>query len=125
MFGADGYAEYFQTHIDGQVFTGTSEQLRVAAFAQAQRELEGALGYAIPSSDSASPNIRLDYACYELAMHLIKCAAVPGSGGAVPAYLGVASGDVKQAQAAPRAHIWPQAVWRWLGGSPSLVLSRG
>ena len=71
-FGPDGYAEYFQSHIDGQVFTGTSEQLRVAAFTQAQRELEGALGYTIPADYTPVTSVRLDYACYELAMHLIK-----------------------------------------------------
>ena len=125
-FGPDGFAAYFQGHIDGTIFARTDSSMRVAAFIQARREMESALGEVIPIPDSlVGDRVRLDFACYELAMHLIKCAAVPGSGGSVPAYVGASSGDAEAAREAPRAHVWPDAVWRWLGGSPRVVLSRG
>lgn len=125
-FDPDGFAAYFQGHIDGGLFARSDATLRVAAYMQAKRELESALGEAIPAEDSElGDRVRLDYACYELAMHLIKCAAVPGSGGAVPAYIGASSGDVEKATEAPKVHVWPAAVWRWLGGSPRVMLSRG
>ncbi len=125
-FGPTAYQAYFQGHVDGSLFANTSEQLRVAAFMQAQRELESAVGKAIPETDSVlTDRVRLDFACYELAMHLIKCSSSPGSGGAVPAYIGASQGDVEAARETPRPHVWPQSVWRWLGGSPSVMLSRG
>jgi hypothetical protein len=125
-FGTTAYQWYFQGHVDGSLFAGVSEQLRGAAFMQAQREIESAMGEAIPSADSVlGDRVRLDYACYELAMHLIKCSSSPGSGGAVPAYIGASSGDVEAARETPRPHVWPQSVWRWLGGAPSVMLSRG
>ena len=125
-FGPTGYAAYFEYHIDGRIFADTDETVRVAAFYQAKRELESALGEAIDSDDSElGDRVRLDFACYELAMHFIKCQATPGSGGAVPAYIGAANGDVESSAKPPRPEVWPPAVWRWLGGMPTLVLSKG
>jgi hypothetical protein len=125
-FGPEAFASYMQGHIDGRLMAGVEESLRVAAFMQAQRELESAMGSAIPAADSVlGARVRLDFACYELAMYLIKCAATPGSGGAVPLYLAQSSGDAEAAEARPDPNRWPQSVWRWLGGYPGVMLSRG
>jgi hypothetical protein len=125
-FGPDGFGAYFQAHTDGKIFVETDSETRVAAFMQAQRELEAAVGKTIPAAASVvTDRVRLDYACYELAMHLIKCAATPGSGGSVPSYIGASKGDAEASREAPRPHVWPESVWRWLGGSPRVVLSRG
>lgn len=125
-FGVTAFNKYMQEHIDGKVMAGVDKELRDAAFAQAKRELQSAIGKEIPEADSTfTDRVRLDLVCYELAMHLIKCAATPGSGGAVPAFLSQVSGDAEASEARPNPQEWPPAVWRWLGGTPNVMLSRG
>ena len=125
MFDMTGCSAYFQEHIDGVVFAKTDATLRNAALSQAKRELENAIGGEINEADSViTDNIRLDFACYELTMHLIRCAATPGSGGAVPAFLAESSGDVEKSKAPDSPGRWPDSVWRWLGGR-NVRLSRG
>jgi hypothetical protein len=125
-FGLTGFGVYLQAHILGATFSRVDPTLRAAAFAQAQREMENAMGEAIPSADSAlGDNVRADLACYELTMHLLLCAATPGSGGAVPVYLSESAGDASKIEARPDPNVWPGAVWRWLGGPPGVRLSRG
>jgi hypothetical protein len=125
-FGPDAFAAYLIEHIDGLALTRVQDSLRAAAFAQAKREIESAIGSAVPTTDSAlGDRVRLDFACYELAIYLMKCARGPGSGGAVPTMLGQTSGDPEAMEARLDPNQWPSSVWRWLGGTPGVMLSRG